>query len=87
MNQLSRLHDIKNSQKKKKLPNHVICGYTEIDKNESEENINLPKVVLNSRGELVYISDFHEKFQEKKKKEKKLNILSKYVFMLLVKIS
>ena len=41
---------------KKKFPNHVICGYTEITKGESPKNINLPKVVVNENSDLVYIS-------------------------------
>ena len=41
---------------KKKFPNHVICGYDKIHNFESPKNINLPKVVVNSKGELIYIS-------------------------------
>ena len=41
---------------KKKYPNHVICGYTEILKNENPLNKNIPKVVLNDKNELVYMS-------------------------------
>ena len=60
-------------KKKKKFPNHVICGYTRIGKNESENNINLPKVVLNSKSELVYISRLP--VPGKKEKNKKIEYL------------
>ncbi len=41
---------------KKKFPNHVICGYDKVHNFEKPESLNLPKVVLNSKGELIYIS-------------------------------
>ena len=41
---------------KKKYPNHVICGYDKVHSFEKPSNINLPKVVVNSKGELIYIS-------------------------------
>lgn len=41
---------------KKKFPNHVICGYDNIHKFEDPQNKNLPKVVVNSKNELIYIS-------------------------------
>jgi 3-deoxy-manno-octulosonate cytidylyltransferase (CMP-KDO synthetase) len=41
---------------KKKFPNHVICGYTPITKYENPNNINLPKVAINKKSDLVYIS-------------------------------
>jgi len=41
---------------KKKYPNHVICGYDKIHKLENPESYNLPKVVVNSSNELIYIS-------------------------------
>ena len=41
---------------KKKFPNHVICGYDKIHNFESPKNTNLPKVVINSKSELIYIS-------------------------------
>tara|TARA_E500000178_G_C17036417_1_gene763659 strand:- start:6980 stop:7708 length:729 start_codon:yes stop_codon:yes gene_type:complete len=63
--------DIKKIVKeKKKFPDHVICGYTTIGRNESESNINLPKVVLNSKSELVYISRLP--VPGKKEKNKKI---------------
>ena len=41
---------------KKKYPNHVICGYSHINKLQSPKDTNIPKVVLNSKKELIYIS-------------------------------
>ena len=41
---------------KKKFPNHVICGYDKVHNFEKAESSNLPKVVVNSKGELIYIS-------------------------------
>lgn len=41
---------------KKKYPNYVICGYTKINIMDNPKNVNLPKVVVNSKNELVYIS-------------------------------
>ena len=41
---------------KKIYPNHVICGYDKIHKLQHPRNLNLPKVVVNSRKELIYIS-------------------------------
>lgn len=41
---------------KKKFPNHVICGYDKVHDFENPSSINLPKVVVNSKGELIYIS-------------------------------
>ena len=41
---------------KKKYPNHVICGYDKIHKLENPASYNLPKVVMNSSNELIYIS-------------------------------
>lgn len=39
-----------------KFPNHVVCGYNEIKSYENPNNKNIPKVVLNSKNELIYIS-------------------------------
>ncbi len=41
---------------KKKFPNHVICGYDKVHKFEDPSSINLPKVVVNEKQELIYIS-------------------------------
>jgi 3-deoxy-manno-octulosonate cytidylyltransferase (CMP-KDO synthetase) len=41
---------------KKKFPNHVICGYDKIHKLQDPKNTNLPKVVVNKKNELIYIS-------------------------------
>ena len=34
----------------------MICGYDRINNFENPKSINLPKVVVNSKGELIYIS-------------------------------
>ena len=39
-----------------RYPNHVICGYDRVHKFENPSNTNLPKVVVNSKNELIYIS-------------------------------
>ena len=39
-----------------KFPNHVICGYDKVHNFENPKNTNLPKVVVNSKSELIYIS-------------------------------
>ena len=41
---------------KKKFPKHVICGYDKIHKLQEPKSLNLPKVVVNSKKELIYIS-------------------------------
>ena len=41
---------------KKKFPNYVICGYDKIHKLQDPKSLNLPKVVVNSKKELIYIS-------------------------------
>ena len=41
---------------KKKYPKHVICGYDKVHDFENPSSINLPKVVVNLKGELIYIS-------------------------------
>tara|TARA_B110000967_G_scaffold113956_1_gene116613 strand:- start:2655 stop:3392 length:738 start_codon:yes stop_codon:yes gene_type:complete len=49
--------DIKKVIKAKiKFPNHVICGYDKVHVFENPKSINLPKVVVNSNQELIYIS-------------------------------
>lgn len=49
--------DIKQVIKAKmKYPNHVICGYDKVHKFEDPRSLNLPKVVVNSKNELIYIS-------------------------------
>ena len=49
--------DIKKIIKSKiKFPNHVICGYDKIHKYENPFNLNLPKVVVNEKNDLVYMS-------------------------------
>ena len=39
-----------------KYPNHVICGYDKVHKLENSSSLNLPKVVINSKKELIYMS-------------------------------
>jgi len=41
---------------KKKFPNHVICGYDKIHTLQDPKSLNLPKVVVNHKKELIYIS-------------------------------
>ena len=49
--------DIKKVIKAKiKFPNHVICGFDEVHTFEDPASTNLPKVVVNEKKELVYIS-------------------------------
>ena len=49
--------DIKKIIKAKiKYPNHVICGFDKVHKLENPSSNNLPKVVVNSKNELIYIS-------------------------------
>lgn len=56
---------------KYKYPNHVICGYDNISKFENPSNLNLPKVLVNEKKELVYIS--RSLIPGTKKKNRKLN--------------
>ena len=39
---------------KKKFPNHIICGYSYLKKDENVNNKNIPKVILNKRGIIIY---------------------------------
>ena len=49
--------DIKKVIKAKiKFPNHVICGFDNVHKFEDPTSKNLPKVVINEKKDLVYIS-------------------------------
>ena len=49
--------DIKSIIKAKiKYPNHVICGYDRVHQFDDVSSSNLPKVVVNSKEELIYIS-------------------------------
>ena len=43
-------------QAKKNYPNHVICGYSKLNFDENENNPNIPKIVINKKNELLYIS-------------------------------
>ena len=54
---LINAHDIKKIiNAKKKFPKHVICGYSNLRNDESVYNMNIPKVVMNKKSELMYIS-------------------------------
>ena len=49
--------DIKKIIKAKiKFPNHVICSFDKVHKFEDPSSKNLPKVVMNEKNELLYIS-------------------------------
>jgi len=49
--------DIKKIIKAKiKNKDHIICGYTKINKNEDPLKRSIPKVVMNEKNELLYIS-------------------------------
>ncbi len=54
------LVDPRNIQKvietKKLYPDEVICGMCELGENENPENVNIPKVVANSKNRLIYMS-------------------------------
>jgi 3-deoxy-manno-octulosonate cytidylyltransferase (CMP-KDO synthetase) len=39
-----------------KYPNHVICGYDKVHSYENPSSVNLPKVVVNQKKELIYMS-------------------------------
>ena len=62
MNQLTEPQNIKHQlflesiKAKKKFPHHVICGYDKIHKFQEPKNLNLSKVVVNTKKELIYIS-------------------------------
>ena len=43
-------------QEKKENPKFVICGYGNIHKYQNPKSLNLPKVIVNSKQELIYIS-------------------------------
>ena len=41
---------------KVRFPNHVICAYTNLLKKEKPIDINIPKVLINSKKDLIYMS-------------------------------
>ena len=41
---------------KQKYPKYVICGYDQLNRFENPQNKNLPKLVVNEKNELIYIS-------------------------------
>ncbi len=72
---LIKPQDIKSILNEKlKYPDHVVCGYTKILKNENPLNKNIPKVVLNEKNELIYIS----RSLVPGSKDKNLSIKKKY---------
>ena len=57
---------------KKKFPKHVSCGYCNLKNDESADNKNIPKIVINKKSELLYISrSAIPSFKEKKVKKLK----------------
>lgn len=58
---------------KLRYPNYIICGYDNISKNENPSNLNLPKVLINNKKELVYISRSLIPGTKNKRISKKLN--------------
>ena len=67
---------------KKKYKNHIICGFTKLNHDENEKNKNIPKVVLNKKNELLYISrsPIPSSKQKPKKKIKYLKQVCIYGF-------
>ena len=68
---LVKTKDIKKIIKlKKKFFNYVICGYTNLSKEENVKNINIPKVIFNKKKKLIYMSRLpipgHKNFFKKK---------------------
>jgi 3-deoxy-manno-octulosonate cytidylyltransferase (CMP-KDO synthetase) len=54
---LIKSNDIKKIiNSKRNNPKKIICGYTKINKNENVKNVNIPKIILNKKEELIYIS-------------------------------
>ena len=54
---LIKSNDIKKIiEAKKKDPGKIICGYSRLSSNENPNSLNIPKCVINSNDELVYIS-------------------------------
>ena len=62
---------------KKKFSNKVICGFSKLNKTENEQNKNIPKVVMNTNKELMYIS--RSSIPSSKFKKNKNNIFFKQV--------
>ena len=60
---------------KKRYPNYIINGFTDISSNEDPSSLNIPKVIINESGMLVYISRAlipgYKKFVDKPKCYKK----------------
>ncbi len=58
---------------KKRYPNHVICGFDKVHKFEDPYGVNLPKVVVNSKNELIYISRAAIPGSKRNREEKKFH--------------
>jgi len=58
---------------KKKFPNHVICGFDRVHKFEDPFSVNLPKVVVNSKNDLIYMSRAPIPGSKKNRREKKFH--------------
>ena len=58
---------------KKKFPNHVICGFDRVHKFENPYSVNLPKVVVNSKNDLIYMSRSPIPGSKKKSEGKKIS--------------
>ncbi len=43
-------------KKKKKNMNEVICGYAKISESEDPKDVNIPKIIFNDSGKLIYAS-------------------------------
>ena len=67
---------------KKKFKNHVICGFSTLNSDEDVNNKNIPKVVLNKKNELLYISRsaIPSSKEKSKKKIKYLKQVCIYAF-------
>jgi len=56
-----------------RFPNHVICAYTNLLKKEKPTDVNIPKVSINSKKDLIYMSRLPLPGQKKYKKIQKIN--------------
>ena len=54
---------------KKKFPDRVICGYTDLKSKEKATNLNIPKVLMNYQNDLVYMSRLPIPGSKNKKKK------------------
>ncbi|MDB9799550.1 3-deoxy-manno-octulosonate cytidylyltransferase [Pelagibacteraceae bacterium] len=54
-----------------RFPNHIVCGFSKIGLSENPSSINIPKVVMNAKNELLYISRSLIPASKNKNKNKK----------------